>query len=300
MILQRRNFHTAIRQNIGKHYGRTTSVGDNSATVTLNFRMHENSANGCQFLTVATTNYTSLTEKSIDSGIVCCQSASVRRSGTTTSGRTARLNGGNVASLVDERARMLEHLLRVANLFHIEHDYARTLNWVESVVKVFENILDTNLSRVSYCPYTIEFQTVGNTIFLDEHSSCTRTGDEINTMRVELRNWSIESTAIVAVEETCAVRTNQAAAYIVDIFNNLAFNLCAFFVLLAEPSRQDDETASLLGVCKNIDSVSAELSCNCKHSAVNFRQFLYRMVALYALNYIHLGINNIHLTFERT
>ena len=124
-------------------------------------------------LAVLAADDTSFAEQGVHGGIIGGQSTCVARGGTATCGTAAALDGGNMAALVNQAAAMLEQALRIANLLHIKHDDMARFLGVESLVQVFQHILNTQLSTVTYCPHTVELQTIGHTVFLDEHSGGT-------------------------------------------------------------------------------------------------------------------------------
>ncbi len=104
---------------------------------------------------------------------------------------------------------MLEQTLRVADLLHIKHNDAARLLGVEGVVEVLEYVFNTQLSRVAHCPHAVELQSVAHTVFFDEDSRGTATGDEVYALGVKRRNRSVEAASIVGVEEACAVGADE-------------------------------------------------------------------------------------------
>ena len=57
---------------------------------------------------------------------------------------------------------MFEETLRIADFFHIKHDDVARLNGVESLVEMFEDILDTQLGAVANCPNAVELKAIAD------------------------------------------------------------------------------------------------------------------------------------------
>ena len=120
---------------------------------------------------------------------------------------------------------MFQQTHRIADLLHVEHDDVGGFFWIESLVQMFEHILDTELRTVTDCPHAVEFQTVAHAVFLDEHGRGTGTGDEIDALGVEFRDRRVEATAVVGVQEARAVGADERTADTVDRVNDMFWQL---------------------------------------------------------------------------
>ena len=298
MILQAGHLHAAIGKNIGEHNGGTTCVGDNGATLALEFGMHKDGANGGELLTILAADDAGLAEESVNSGIVGGESTGVAGSGTATCCRTARFDSGNMAALVDEVAAVFEEALRVANLLHVEHDDAAGGLGVESLVEMFQNVLDADLSAVADSPDAVEGQTVGDAVLFDEDSGSARAGDEVNTVRVESGDRSVEAAGIVGVEEAGAVGADEGAADGLDAFDDVLLDGSTFGVLLGEACADDDEALGALLLGEDIDSLGAELSGDAEDGAINLGEVVNLSIAFHALHFGLFGVHGIDLAFE--
>ena len=298
MILQARNLHAAVREDVGEHNCGTTSVGDDGAALALELGVHEDGADRGELLTVLAANDTGFAEECIDSSIVSGESASVAGSGAATCCAAARLNSGDMAALVDEAAAVLEETLGVANLFHIEHDDAAGGLGVESLVEMFQNVLDADLSAVADSPDAVEGQTVGDAVLFDEDSGSARAGDEVNTVRVESGDRSVEAAGIVGVEEAGAVGADEGAADGLDAFDDVLLDGSTFGVLLGEACADDDEALGALLLGEDIDSLGAELSGDAEDGAINLGEVVNLSIAFHALHFGLFGVHGIDLAFE--
>ena len=117
-------------------------MGDDGTAFALNFRVHENSTDRSQFLTVVTAYNTGFAEKRVHSGVIGGQGTCVRRGGTASGCGAAALDGRNVAAFVDKAAAMLEQPLRIIDFFHVKHDDAAGFDRIKCVVQVFQHILN--------------------------------------------------------------------------------------------------------------------------------------------------------------
>ena len=173
MLFQAGHLNAVVAQHIGQHNGGAACMGDDCATVALDFGIHEHTAHGGQLLAVLAADDTGFAEQGVHGGIIGGQSTRVARCGTAACGTAAALDGGNMTTLVNQATAMLKQALRVANLLHIKHDDMARLLRVESLVQVFQHILNAQLCTVTNSPHAVELQTIGHTIFLDEHGGGT-------------------------------------------------------------------------------------------------------------------------------
>ena len=294
------NVHAVVRQHVGKHHGGAAGVGDDGHVLAFHLGVHEDGAHGGEFLAVVAAHDAGFAEKGIDGCVVGGEGAGMRRGGAAASGGTTRLDGCNLASFVDERARVLQQLLRVTDFLHIKHDDAGRFLWIEGGVEVFKDVLDTHLGGVTDGPNTVESKTIGDTVLLDEDGGGTRAGHEIHAVRVEGRDGGVESTAVVGVEEAGAVGPDEAAAHAVDGVGDVLLVLCALLALFAKTSGHDVETAGVLLLRQDINGGGTVLGGDGQNGAIHFRQIFHLGVAMDALNLRLFRIHGIYLAFERT
>ena len=117
-------------------------------------------------------------------------------------------------------------------------------------------------------------------------------------MRVESWYWRVECAAVVTVQETCTVRTDEAAADFIDCFNDLSFEFSALFVFFAEACRYDDETFCAFFKSQSVDCCWAEFSCNSDDCAIYLWKVFNFLVAFYALNFSFFWVYSVNFAFE--
>ncbi len=165
---------------------------------------------------------------------------------------------------------------------------------------MFQHILYTQLCTVTHSPHTVELKTVGHAIFLDKHSCGTTTRDKIHTLGVKLRDRRVETSAIIGVEETRAVGSNQRTAHSIDAVDDMLLNSGTLGILLRETGTHNDKTLRTLLLRQHIDSLCAELGCNTQYGAIHLRQILDLGKTFNALNLGLLGVDCIDRTAEIT
>ena len=117
-------------------------------------------------------------------------------------------------------------------------------------------------------------------------------------MRIQCWDWRVESTAVVTVQETCTVRTDEAAADFIYCFNDLSFEFSALFIFFAEACRNDDEAFCAFFKSQSIDCCWTVFSCNSDDCAVYLWKVFNFLVTFYALNFSFFRVNSVNLAFE--
>ena len=125
--------------------------------------------------------------------------------------RRTSLDGCDATAFLDEAAGMKEQLVRIGDILDIqEFDLGIGLR-IEVLVHILQHILNANLFAIADAPHTVELQTLDNGTLQDEHRRRTRAADEVNSLRVQIRDGEREHTMVVAVQQTNAVRTDQGS-----------------------------------------------------------------------------------------
>ena len=173
VLLKAGHLDAVVAEHVGEHDGGAAGMGDDGAAVALDLGIHEHTADGGQFLTVLAAYDARFAEQGVDSSVVGGQSTRVATGGAAACCAATALDGGNMATFVDEAAAVFEQTLGVAHLFHIQHDDVARLLGVEGLVEMFQHILNTQLGAVAHSPHAVELKTVGHAVFLYEHGGGT-------------------------------------------------------------------------------------------------------------------------------
>ena len=113
--------------------------------------------------------------------------------------RRASLDGCDATAFLDKTAGMEEQFVWIGDILDIqEFDLGIGLR-IEVLVHILQHILNANLFAIADAPHTVELQTLDNGTLKDEHRRCTRPADEVNSLRVQIRDGEREHTMVVAV-----------------------------------------------------------------------------------------------------
>ena len=193
---------------------------------------------------------------------------------------------------------MIEQFVGVGDVLYVKQFHQRVFLRVEVVVHVFEYRLDAYLTTVTYRPYRVERQSFRHSTLKDKHRRCSRTRDEVNALRVKIRDGLGEHRVVPASEQTDAVGSYKRTAVAVADVEDALLKGGTFLRLLSEASRDDDERAHLFLRREILHIVGTETRRHNEDGKVGGRHLLHVVKHLDALHLVLLGIHYAQRSLE--
>ena len=252
----------------------------------------EDTAHGGQLLAGETSHDAGFAEEGFHGGVARGDGAGVRRGGTAATLRTAGLDGGDAASLADERCGMEEQLVGVGDVLDIEQFHLRVGGGVEMLIHVLQHIFNAYLLAVADTPDRAELQALDDGRLKDEYGGGTTAADEIHTLGVELGDGLGEHAVVPLVEQADAVRTNQRSTVSLATVEDALFQRRTRLCLLAKTGGDDDEGFHSFRRGQQLHVVGTILGGHHENGQLRGRYLLGIMEYLDALHLVFLRVDD--------
>ena len=288
---------TALAQRVGKHHAGAAGMGHNGEILAGDGRQRKDTAHGGELLAREAAHDAGLAEEGLHSAVAAGDGTGVRRGGTAAALAAAGLDGGDAASLANERSGMEEQLVGIGDVLYIKQFHMRVALGVEMLVHVLQHVFYAYLLAVADAPHGVELQALDYGRLKNEHGGGTAARDEVDTLGVEVGYRLGEHTVVVGIEQTDTVGTYQGGAITLARLQDTVLKLGTLGRLLAESGRNDDEGAHLLLGGEILYRVGAETCRNDQNGQVGGRQLLGVVKHLDALHLVFFGIHHAEHAF---
>ena len=187
---------------------------------------------------------------------------------------------------------MVEHLVRVGNVFYVQQLHHRIALRVEVYVHILQYRLNAYLVAIAHTPDTVELQALADGTLKDKHSRSTTARDEVDAFGVELGNRFGEHRVVPAGEQADAIGTNERTAILLTDVEYALLQFGPLVGFLTEAGRNNNERANMLFGCQKLYVVRTILGSNDEDGQVRRRQFAGVVKCLDALHLVLLGVHD--------
>ena len=266
-------------------------MGDNGKILPFQLRQRENTPYRSQLLTGVATHDTCFTEQSLHRRIGTGDSSRMRGCRTAATLTASRLNSRNLTSFSYQRRSMEQQSVRVAYTFYIKQFYPGIVFSIEMLVHILQHIFHSNLFGIAHRPYGIELQAFSYCALQNKHRSGPGTGNQINTLRVQIGNRLAEHAMMPRIHQPDTIRTYQRSAVLIHCFQNTVFQQRPFMRFLSETCRENDERTYLLFRSKQFYRIRTKRCRYGKYCQVRIRNILYISIRCNALYFCFFRID---------
>ena len=286
---QFRNIQSTLTQCIGQHHSRTAGMGNDGEVFPFQFRQCEDTTYGRQLLARIATHNTRLTEQGLYRRIATGNGPRMRTRRPAAAFATARLDGRNLAALLDERGCMKQQTVGVTDTLYIKKFYSGIRFRIEVFVHVLQHILHADLLGIAHRPYRVELQSLGHGALQYEHRCGTGAGNQVHPLRMQLRDGLAEYTVMPRVHKTDTVGAYQRGSIPVHRFQYAIFQHSTLMGLLTKTGRKDNERLHLLLRSKHLHRIGTKRGRYGKDGKVRIGNVLH----------IRKGSNTLHFSLFR-
>ena len=166
------------------------------------------------------------------------------------------------------------------------------------IVHILEHVLDADLLAVADAPHAVELQSLDNGTLEDEYCRGTRTADEINTLRVQVRDGQRKDAVMVAVQQSDAVGPDERRTVLLAGVEDTLLERRSLLCLLTEAGRDDDESPDMLLLAEIVYVVGTVFRSHDHDGKVCLGDVLHVVERLDTLHFIFLGVDDIQAAAE--
>ena len=197
-------------------------MGDDGKVPAPHLWQREYTSHGGQFLARITAHDACLTEQRLYCRVARCDGTSVTRCSAASALTRSSLDGCYTASLANQATGVEQQFVGVRDILYVKQFHLRVGFGVKVLVHVLQHVLYANLLAVAYRPHAVELQPLDDGTLEDEHCRGTGAADEVDALRVQVRDGEREDAMVTAVQQADAVRPYQGCPVM------LAGGGCAF------------------------------------------------------------------------
>ena len=260
----------------------------------------EDATHGGEFLSGEATHDACLTEQSFNSRVAAGNGTGMAGCCAASAFAGTSLDGGNATSFANERSCMEQQFVRIGYVLDIKQFYRRRSLGVKVFVHILQHVLNANLLPVTDAPHRAELQSFDDCRLKDEYGRGPRTADEVNPLRMKLRDGLGENAMVPGIEHADAVGTDERTSISFTCIKDALFECGTGLSLFAKAGRDDDESANSFFGCQHIDIVGAETGCDNKDSQFGVGNVFGVVISFDALNLFFFWIHDAQLALIAT